>query len=139
MPSPSSRPPLILIVDDDEYVHRLVEAAVRPIAAETLSARSGREALVIARLRQPDLILLDLALPDTDGMTLLATLRRIPALRETPVIVVSGLADHPAARSNEIAAFVAKPFRSTSLIDVIRTVLDQPGAKPRPEPRPLPA
>lgn len=139
MPSPSPRPPLILIVDDDEYVHRLVEATVRRLRAETLSARSAAEALAIARLRPPDLVLLDLALPDVDGTMLLAILKELPTTREVPVVVVSGLVGHPATRSEHVAGFVAKPFRPTALIQVIEAVLGGAVDEPRPELRPLPA
>lgn len=139
MPSPSPRPPLILIVDDDEYIHRLVAATVRRLRAETLSAWSAAEALAIARLRPPDLVLLDLALPDLDGTRLLAILKELPMTREVPVVVVSGLVGHPATRSEHVAGFVAKPFRPTSLIQVIQTVLGGALDEPRPELRPLPA
>lgn len=139
MPSASPRPPLILVVDDDEYVHRLVEATVRRLRVETLSARSAAEALASAQLRPPDLVLLDLALPDVDGTMLLAILKELPTTRDVPVVVVSGLVGHPATRSEHVAGFVAKPFRPTALIQVIEAVLGGAVDERRPDLRPLPA
>lgn len=128
----AARPPLVLVVDDDEYIHRLVETTLRPLPAELVSARSGRQALVAVRHRLPDLVLLDLALPDTDGMTLLGILRErdlIPI--EIPVVILSSLKDHPAVRLSGIQGFVAKPFRSMTLLRVVESALSGEPAGPR--------
>jgi CheY-like chemotaxis protein len=93
------RPPLVLLVDDDEYIHALVARTLRRLPAETLAVRSGRDGLLVARQRPPDLILLDLALPDVDGLTLIDALRTVPATRDVPIVIVSGLAGLPALRS----------------------------------------
>ncbi len=139
MPGAAHRLPLILVIDDDEYIHPLLATALRRLPAETLSARTGSEALAIASLRPLDLIVLDLALPDTDGMTLLDALRQRRPTRDVPVVILSGLASHPAARSARVAAFVEKPFQSAALLRVVRAVLDGQSDRRVADPRPLPA
>jgi CheY-like chemotaxis protein len=139
MPGPAPRPPLILVVDDDEYVHALVAAALRRLPAEVIAARSGGEALAALARRLPDLIVLDLALPDTDGLALLERIRQRGATAEVPVVILSGLVGHPAARSTRVAGFVEKPFRATTLLDVVRSALDRPAGRAVAERRPLPA
>ena len=133
------RPPLVLLVDDDEYIHALVARTLRRLPAETLAVRSGRDGLLVARQRPPDLILLDLALPDVDGLTLIDAFRAVPATRDVPIVVVSGLAGHPALRSAEIAGVVGKPFRAATLLEVVAAALHQTPRQPLPDLRPHPA
>jgi CheY-like chemotaxis protein len=133
------RPPLVLLVDDDEYIHALVARTLRRLPAETLAVRSGHDGLVVARRRPPDLILLDLALPDIDGFVLLRAFRFTPATRDVPIVIVSGLAGHPALGSAEIAGMVGKPFRAATLLGVVTAALHQPPREPLPELQPLPA
>ncbi len=126
------RPPLVLLVDDDEYIHALVARTLRRLPAETLAVRSGRDGLLVARQRPPDLILLDLALPDVDGLTLIDALRTVPATRDVPIVIVSGLAGLPALRSTPVAGVVTKPFRTATLLEVVTAALRQPAGKAAP-------
>lgn len=115
--------PRVLLVDDDEYVHRIVRRTLAFVPAEVETTESGAAAIEAAREKRYDLVLLDLGLPDTDGWTVLEELRRIPAYHATPVVVVSGLIGHPAGRAATVAAFLAKPIRATVLLGVVRDLL----------------
>ncbi len=86
--------PTILIVDDDAETVRVHELLVRERlrGSNVLTATGGREALAILRTQAPDLILLDLLMPEVDGFQVLAALRADPRTRHAPVVVLTGQA-----------------------------------------------
>jgi CheY-like chemotaxis protein len=83
----------VLIVDDDPNVRMLVKDALTLLGYETLTARTGTEALEIVRQRPPDAMILDLMMPGMTGFSVLASLRHAAGGREIPVIVLSALID----------------------------------------------
>lgn len=81
----------VLYVEDSEVNSLLMSALFQRRAdLQLVLARSGRQALRLARSLRPSLLLLDFHLPDCEGNQLLAHLRRIPACREAPAVLVSG-------------------------------------------------
>jgi len=86
--------PTILIVDDDAETVRVHELLVRERlrGSNVLTATGGREAMAILRTQTPDLILLDLLMPEVDGFQVLAALRADPRTRYAPVVVLTGQA-----------------------------------------------
>jgi HD-like signal output (HDOD) protein/DNA-binding NarL/FixJ family response regulator len=89
----SQRKPRILVVDDTPICREPLVAVLKLQGFEGVGASSGREALEVAREATPDLILLDLDMPDLDGWAVLAALRANPTLAATPVILLTGFAD----------------------------------------------
>ena len=82
----------ILYVEDDLHVRTTAKLVMEVIGKfEVRECSSGREALVAARDFQPDLILLDVLMPELDGVNTLAMLRRMPHLAEVPALFVTGL------------------------------------------------
>jgi CheY-like chemotaxis protein len=82
----------ILYVEDDLHVRTTAKLVMEVIGKfEVRDCGSGREALAVARDFQPDLILLDVMMPEIDGVGTLALLRRLPHLAEVPVLFVTGL------------------------------------------------
>jgi CheY-like chemotaxis protein len=79
----------ILIVEDDDYLRKASEIALRRAGYMVLSAPNGREGLQLARSERPDLIILDLLMPQPTGLEILRTLRGEPATKTTPVMVIS--------------------------------------------------
>jgi DNA-binding response OmpR family regulator len=79
----------ILIVEDDEYLRKASEIALRRAGYTVIAAASGREGLNLARSEGPDLIILDLLMPQPTGLEILRTIRAEPATRTTPVMVIS--------------------------------------------------
>ncbi|HEX7649447.1 MAG TPA: response regulator [Noviherbaspirillum sp.] len=105
-------PATILIVDDDERNRKLLDVFARADGHQTISARDGEEALLLAAAHAPDLILLDLMMPGMDGFDLLRRLKDHPATQSIPLIIVSALND--VASGQRIAAsgvddFIRKP------------------------------
>lgn len=80
----------ILVVDDDPEMVSLHSRLVESAGGRALEARGGREALAILERTRPDLVLLDLLMPDMDGFELMDVMRSQPATRNIPVIVVTG-------------------------------------------------
>ncbi len=126
MSSNESRPALILVVDDDMFVLRLIAEALSADGYEVDTARNGREALEKTAARLYDLILSDLRMPEVDGVALYRELeRREPRLLRR-FAVVSGTTEMP-----EYASFLeetnvpllGKPFRVEELQQLVRRIL----------------
>lgn len=82
----------ILIVDDEPDICKLISEGLHDFGYQVTSAYNGQQGLEEARLKQPDLIILDIFLPDIDGTVVYETLRRMPAHERTPVIFLTALA-----------------------------------------------
>ena len=79
----------ILIVEDDDYLRKASEIALRRAGYVVMSAPTGRDGLNLARQERPDLIILDLLMPQPTGLEILRTLRGEAATKNTPVMVIS--------------------------------------------------
>jgi CheY-like chemotaxis protein len=101
-------PATILIVDDDERNRKLINVFAISDGYQTLSAESGNEALTLAVSHKPQLILVDLMMPDMDGFELIRRLKADPVTNVIPIIVVSSLDD--AASQQRIIASGADDF-----------------------------
>jgi two-component system KDP operon response regulator KdpE len=112
----------ILIVDDEPQIRRLLEAAVTRGGYRTLAASSGREAIHLAETQSPDGALVDLGLPDRDGIELVQRFAR----SGMAVIVVSArdaTAEKIAALDLGAADYVVKPFDTDELLARLRAAL----------------
>lgn len=120
--SPKSQ---ILIIDDDPVARKTLELLLLPEGYQLFLAEDGAEGLQLAYRIFPDLILLDVILPDVDGISVLHQLRSEPALAEVPVLLISSLDDN-ASRLIGLEAgaddFVNKPFAGLELRARVRTI-----------------
>ena len=80
----------ILVVDDEPDTLAFIAAVLEDSGAEVLEACDGNEALVVARQEKPDLVTLDISMPGKDGGQVFEEMRSDPALRDTPVCIISG-------------------------------------------------
>jgi len=83
----------ILIVDDEPIIRQLFQTVLGQEGHTSLTASNGRDALRQMNGVKPDLILLDLMMPEMDGMTFLRLIRRNPDWKEIPVMILSAMAD----------------------------------------------
>jgi CheY-like chemotaxis protein len=122
--------PRILIVDDEEDFIELVKFRLAGVGYEFLVASDGVQALSQARQFKPDLILLDILLPDLDGLSVCEILRRQPATRKIPVIFMSALTSDVTRRSATLNAqdFFTKPLDLPRLQQRIADLLHQEAA-----------
>ena len=130
----------ILCVDDDTYLTDLLCYALSQAGFTTLTAHSGHEALRLARGASVSLILLDVGLPDMDGLAVLAALR---AVSRAPVVLLSARMEHAqivAGFEHGADDYVAKPFSMQVLISRLQAVLRraQPHLEALPPPTPAP-
>ncbi|MDZ4257601.1 MAG: response regulator [Gemmatimonadales bacterium] len=115
--------PLVLIVDDEPVVRRFLNATLRANNFRTQEAATARQAVVQHAGWHPDIVLLDLGLPDGDGLTVLATLREHS---RTPIIVLSARGrerDKVTALDAGADDYLTKPFGAPELLARIRVAL----------------
>ena len=91
MTSPSPRAPLVLIVDDNQKNLKLARDVLRAAGLRTLEAESGAEGMALAAKHLPDVILMDLRLPDMDGTDAARALRSAARTARIPVVALSAL------------------------------------------------
>lgn len=128
MPSRKSTKPRVLIVDDDDDVRRLLRFILWREGYEAVEAGTGQQALALAVDASPALILLDVMMPDADGLDICRTLKGDPRTCGVPVIVVTAYfsaARRAEARLSGGADLIAKPFSPYMLIERVRAVMDQ--------------
>ncbi|WP_161569152.1 response regulator [Candidatus Oscillochloris fontis] len=116
---------LILVVDDQPRSQMALASLLEPEGYRLAFASSGPEALAQMRLIAPDLILLDVMMPDMDGFEVCERIRADPAFATIPVVMVTALDDHDSLlRGIQSGAddFVTKPFNRTELRARIRTI-----------------
>lgn len=109
---------LVLLVDDDEDVRILARKSLSRAGYTVISAESGPEALALLAGQTPDVLILDLNMPDMDGFEVLRRVRGNEATRSVPVVVLTAQGDEESARrSFELGAtdFLAKPFTPPQL------------------------
>ncbi len=120
----------VLGVDDEPHIHQVIGDLLRDEGYHVRFATSGRGTLKTLETEQPDLVLLDLMMPDGDGLEVLQTMRAQPRLRAIPVVVMSvGYTRHRLNGSD--VQFVSKPF---DVEDLLQTVTNAIGLAAEPEP-----
>jgi DNA-binding response OmpR family regulator len=118
--------PTILIVDDDEVLAEVLSRRLEQQGFETLTADSGQSGLAKARRQRPDLVVLDLRLPDSDGFCICEELADSSDTCTIPVIILSGLEQPDILRRCRAVGcqyFLRKPYDPNVLLLLIRQAL----------------
>lgn len=118
--------PKILIVDDDTQLRSTIQMVLKLKGYEVIDADNGATALKLARAALPDLIISDINMPQADGFTALADLRRDPHTAAIPLILMTGESDAAGMRKGmELGAddFLAKPFAMNALLKAVEARL----------------
>jgi len=113
---------VILVVDDIAININLIKALLRKYPYEIIAATSGEQALQIAEERQPDLILLDIMMPDMDGHKVLSRLKANPKTQHIKVAMQTAVADEfSMSKAKELGAvgYISKPIMLDKLLEVI--------------------
>lgn len=131
--------PRVLLVDDDEFVHKIVARQLDPQDYELSIARDATEALRILRNNAPDLVLLDIVMPGINGLEALRRFRMMPSLARIPFIMLTGKSEGQIVVESLKAGasdFIAKPFDRATLLARIDKLLGT-HASQAPEPASL--
>lgn len=116
-------PSRVLLAEDDKFLRRAAEAMLRKHGFTVLAAMDGEEALRLARLESPDVILLDMVMPKLDGLSVLHALKRDPATSHVPVVMLSNLGqEEDIRRSIEGGAVAYFTKANLSLEDLVARV-----------------
>ncbi len=126
--------PLVLIVDDEPQIRRFLRAGFEMQSFRVVEAETARQAIDLAVMRTPDLIVLDLGLPDADGATVLDTLR---SWSQSAIIVLSvrnAESEKVALLEKGADDYIVKPFGMAELLARARVVLRRIASRAAPEP-----
>ncbi len=118
----------ILIIEDDPEAAHILELSLRREGYQVTIAMDGIQGLHAIQTQHPDLVLLDLMMPDIDGFEVCRRVRANPATTHLPIIVVSARtqdADKQMAAQVGANAYLTKPYRRTELLAAIRARLPQ--------------
>lgn len=113
---------VILVIDDDHAFSRRIHNLLNALNLEVHRARNAQEALDRLEEIDPDVILLDMLLPDVSGLSLLRRLRATEAVQDRPVLITSGLVmsgDRSLALSAGASGFLPKPYSLTDLQEAL--------------------
>lgn len=112
----------ILIADDDGSIRQLLSALFEITGHSPIEARNGQEAVDIAVLEKPDLILMDLTMPIVNGWEAAKAIRRIHSICHIPIIAISGIADGEMKEATLKAGIndcIEKPFEFQKLMETV--------------------
>jgi len=115
--------PLILCVDDDEVTRRLLERLLKNAGFDVIAAKSGMEALAGVGRKKPDIILLDIMMPEMDGYEVCSKLQENDETSYIPVIFITALEEEQdKARAFTVGAtdYLVKPIKKDDLMQKIR-------------------
>ncbi len=113
----------ILVVDDEPFMLRMIQIILERGGYVMVAAASGDEALEVARLEQPGLVIMDAMMPKMDGFTALRLLKQDPTTCLIPVITLTANPhkfSREEAESSGATVFLTKPFSPTQLLEEIR-------------------
>lgn len=116
----------ILIVDDDERTLRVVKDMLTPHGYEIIVARGGSEGVAAARSKQPDLVLLDILMPKTDGYTACNVIKMDNKTNAIPVVMLTAIdyeLNKELSMSLSADGYLTKPFTLKDLLGVIKQFL----------------
>ena len=117
----------ILIVEDNELNMKLFHDLLESQGYDILQTRDGVEALKIARLQKPDLILMDIQLPEVSGLEVTKWIKEDENLRDIPVIAVTAFAmkgDEEKIRQGGCEAYIAKPISVSEFLETVQKFID---------------
>lgn len=122
----AAKPKVVLIADDDAKVRSLVQTVLTQVGLKVLQASNGREAILQVSEHLPDVVLLDIVMPDLTGIRACQELKNDKRTRNIPIIICSGLDAREALEQSIIAGaedFLAKPIDSLELLVRVRSML----------------
>ena len=125
-PSIDRSKPWALLVDDDRFQYKMLRTVLLGTPLQAAWAATGPDALLMLRQHRPDLILMDIDMPELDGIETVRQVRALPQLAEVPIIMLTGNSDRErvvASLGAGANAFIVKPFSRQRLLEVAAKLL----------------
>lgn len=128
--SPQNQMATILIAEDYDDNRELLRILLNTAGYEVHEARNGTECVTIARREPPDLVMVDLSMPELDGWGVFRELKADPATQAIPCVAVTAHVESDRERvlKSGFDAFVSKPFRTDELLSTVERLLRKPVA-----------
>ena len=118
----------ILIAEDEAPLLQILTDQITEAGLQVVGAKNGEEGLKLAQSEHPDLMLVDILMPKMDGLSMIAEIRKIPELKNTPVIVLTNLNDPAStARALEVGAYDYIVKTDTDIEDVVKRIKEKLG------------
>ncbi|NEO29431.1 MAG: response regulator [Symploca sp. SIO3C6] len=130
----NSNKPLIACVDDSVSICQTMEKLMTAAGYRFIGINDGLRALTMLLIRKPDLIFLDLVMPNTNGYEICRQLRKAPSFRETPIVILTGndgIVDQVRAKLVGASSFLSKPVDAQKVLSVIYKHLSSPAISTR--------
>ena len=127
-PGPRAMTKTVLIVEDNELNMKLFHDLLDAHGYKTLQTRNGMEALSLAREHRPDLILMDIQLPEVSGLEVTKWLKEDDQLKQIPVVAVTAFAmkgDEERIREGGCEAYISKPISVMMFLDTVRQFIGE--------------
>lgn len=124
----SARSKTVMIVEDNELNMKLFHDLLEAHGIATVETRDGAEVLALARAHRPDLILMDIQLPEVSGLEVTRWLKEDPELRSIPVVAVTAFAmkgDEQKIRQGGCEDYISKPISVVSFIETVKKYLEE--------------
>ena len=119
---PAASPATVLVIDDNEGLVDLFERYLADSDCRVVGVQNPAAGLRLAREQRPDVIVLDILMPETDGWELLTQLRSHPATAAVPIVVCSVFNDPALARALGASAFLPKPVTQKELLSTLASL-----------------
>lgn len=116
----------VLVVDDSPTMRQMVAFTLTNAGYKVVEAGNGKEALVKLTGSKPDLVVTDLNMPEMDGITLIKELRKMPAFKFTPILMLTTESTDDKKKAGQAAGatgWIVKPFNPEQMMAVIKKVL----------------
>jgi CheY-like chemotaxis protein len=121
----------ILIVEDNAVTRQIMRLSLAGQGYQIVEAEDGRAAIAKMAEHHPALVIMDLGLPDIDGLTLAQTLHALPGREDVPFVAFSAFLDRleGARKTNDVfKAFVPKPIEPSKLVNLVKRLISVPAA-----------
>lgn len=118
----------ILTADDSASMRQMIEFTLSNAGYRVLQANDGREALARLGVARIDLLITDLNMPNMDGLELIRNVRKLPACKYVPIVMVTTESQpekKQAGRAAGASGWIVKPFRAEQLLQVVRKLLGE--------------
>jgi len=119
----------ILIADDESHIRRILEFNLKRAGYEVLATEDGQAALALALSARPDLVILDVSMPELTGLDVCRRLKAEATLAATPVFLLTARGQESDAEAGHAAGadqFFTKPFSPKQLVEHVRQALGEP-------------